>query len=179
VQAGPEAELDGTERGRLIEYHVAGPRGIAHYKGDVGSVERKDGIALSAHRTLGDLVKPTRLYVAEEGTGRLLAVGEKPALDGLAVAAEADLGEPVEYLGVDATRIYAATRNKLVVLETDSYEGYDDNKFSIVDTIDFRRPLEGDVLQRAPLSGLAVGDDRVYLTLEGEPYVLSITKPSI
>ena len=157
VRAGPEAELDGAERGRLIEYHVAGPRGIAHYKGSAGSVQKKDGIALSAHRIAGDMAKPTRLYVAEKGTGRLLAVGEKPALDGLAVAAEINLGEPVEYLGVDATRIYAATRNKLVVLETDSYEGYDDNRFGIVDTIDFRRPLEGDVLGSAPLSGLAVG----------------------
>lgn len=179
VQAGPEAELDGSERGRLVEYHVAGPRGIAHYKGDAGSVEKKDEIAISAHRTAGDMTKPTRLYVAEEGTGRLLAVGEKPALDGLAVAAEADLGEPVEYLGVDATRIYAATENKLVVLETDSYEGYEGNKFTIVDTIDFRTPLEDGALESAPLSGLAVGDDRVYLTLEGEPYIVSIAKPSI
>lgn len=179
VDAGPEAELDAAKRGRLVDYHVAGPEGIAHYKGAAGGVEQKGEIAVGAHKSTGDETKATRLYVVEEGTRHLLAVGTKPAADGLAVAAEADLGEPVEHIGVDATRIYAATANKLVVLETDSYEGYTGQGFSIVDTIDFRTVLHREALRSAPLSGLAVGDDRVYLTLEGEPYVVSIAKPGI
>lgn len=179
VDAGPKAEVDAAKRGRPIDYHVTGPGGIAHYKGAAGGVEKKDEIDISAHRTTGDETKVTRLYVVEEGTGHLLAVGTKPAADGLVVAAEADLGEPVKHVGVDATRIYAATETKLVVLETDSYEGYVDNSFSVVDTIHFRNALDSEVLKSAPLSGLAVGDDRVYLTLEGEPYVVSIAKPGI
>ncbi len=179
VQAGPKAEVDGPARGRLVEYFVAGPRGIALYEGRPGSVEKKHEIAVSAHTTADDLVKTTRIYVGVEGTDHLLAVGVKPALGGLAVAARADLGEPVEHLGVDETRIYAATKSKLVVLETNSYEGYEGNEFSIVDTIRFRRVLDSEALESASLSGLAVGDDRVYLTLEGEPYVVSIDKPEI
>jgi hypothetical protein len=179
VDAGPEAEVDGAKRGRLVEYHVAGPKGIAHYGGPIYSVEKKHEIGVSAHTSTGDEIKPTRLYVAEEETGHLLAVGTKPALHGMAVAAEADLGEPVEHIGVDATRIYAATENTLVVLETDSYEGYTGRSFSIVDTIDFRTALDREALRSAPLSGLAVGDDRVYLALKGEPYVVSIAKPGI
>lgn len=123
VRAGPKAEVDGGKRGRLIDYHVAGPRGIALYKGSPSSVKKEDEIAVRADKSAGDLVKPTRLYVVQKGTGHLLAVGVKPALDGMAVAAKADLGEPVKHLGVDEVRIYAATGHKLVVLETNSYEG--------------------------------------------------------
>ncbi len=179
VDAGPDAELDAAKRGRPVDYHVAGPEGIARYKGAAGGVEKKDEIAVSAHKSTGDETKVTRLYVVEEGTGHLLAVGTKPAADGLVVAAEADLGEPAEHVGVDATRIYAATESTLVVLETDSYEGYQDNRFSVVDTIEFRKTLDSEPLRSAPLSGLAVGDDRVYLALKGEPYLVSIAKPGI
>jgi hypothetical protein len=178
VHAGPEAELDGAKRGRRIDYHLAGPRGITHYKGSPGSVQDEGEIGLSAERAAGDLVKSSRLYVAERGTDRLLAVDSKRTGDGLEVVAQAKLGEPVHYVGVDETRIYAATEHKLVVLKTNSFEGYHDQMFPIVTTISFRSALHGEA-RNAPLSGLAVGPERVYLTFEGQPYVLSIAKPSI
>jgi hypothetical protein len=64
------------------------------------------------------------------------------------------------------------------VLKTNSFEGYPDQMFPIVTTIGFRNALRG-AARNAALSGLAVGSDRVYLTLQGQPYVLSIAKPSI
>ncbi|MBW0011071.1 MAG: hypothetical protein JO063_13320, partial [Pseudonocardiales bacterium] len=107
-----------------------------------------------------------------------LAVDTRRTEDGLEVVARADLGEPAHYLGVDQTRIYAATEHQLVVLKTNSYEGYHDQTVPLVTTIGFRSALPG-AARDAPLSGLAVGPDRVYLTLQGQPYVLSIAKPSI
>lgn len=179
VQAGPEAELDGPKRGRRIEYHVAGPAGIAHYKGAPMSVTKKDEIGISAEKTAGDQVKASRLYVAEKGTDRLLAVETAPSGNSMEVVAQTRLGEPVHHLGVDETRVYAATEHKLVVFETNSFEGYENHRFTTVETIDFRAALRTEALKKAPLSGLAVGPDRVYLTLEGQPHVVSVAKPDL
>jgi len=178
VHAGPQAELDGAKRGRRIDYHLAGPGGITHYQGSPGSVQDKGKIGISAEKTTGDLVKSSRIYVAERGTDRLLAVDSKRTEDGLEVVAQAKLGEPVRDVGVDETRIYAATEHKLVVLKTNSFEGYHDQTFPIVTTINFRSALHG-AARDAALSGLAVGPERVYLTFEGQPAILSIAKPSI
>lgn len=179
VQAGPEAEADGAKRGRRIDYHLAGPQGITHHKGFPGSVEQDGEIGISAEKTAGDLAKSSRLYIAEKDNDRLLAVDSTRAEDGLEVVAQAHLGEPVHYVGVDETRIYAATEHKLVVFKTNSFEGYRDQRFPIVTTVDFRSALPSDALKNAPLSGLAVGLDRVYLALKGQPYLVSLAKPSI
>lgn len=178
VHAGPAAAVDGSKRGRRIDYHLAGPRGITHYEGSPGSVRQQGTISISAETAASDLSKPSRLYVAQRGTDRLLAVDSQRTEHGLEVVAQARLGEPVRYLGVDETRIYAATEHELVVLKTNSFEGYHDQEFPIVTTIDFRSALP-DAARDAALSGLAVGPDRVYLTLQDQPYLLSIVKPSI
>lgn len=178
VHAGPEAELDAAKRGRRIDVHVTGPEGITHLKGSPGAVGKEGELGISAEKTAGDLVKSSRLYVAERGTDRLLAVDSTRGEDGLEVVGHAELGEPVHDVGVDETLIYAATERTLVVLETNSFEGYRDGVIPVVETVDFRSALP-DATRNAPLSGLAVGPDRVYLTLQGVPYVVSIAKPSI
>jgi hypothetical protein len=178
VRAEPGAELDGATRGRRIDYYLAGPAGIIHYKGAPGSVHDDGSIDISAGKTVSDRTKSSRLYVAERGTDRLLALDVGRGGHGLQVVAQASLGEPVRYLGVDSTRIYAATEHKLVVFTTNSFEGYAHQTFPIVTTIAFRSALRG-AARNAALSGLAVGPDRVYLTLSGARCVLSITKPSI
>lgn len=48
---------------------------------------------------------------------------------------------------------------------------------SVEETVDFREPLQDEALRRAPISGMAVGEENVYLTLEGQSYVLSVDKP--
>jgi hypothetical protein len=179
VRAGSEAELDGAKRGRLIDYHVTGPGGITHYKGSPGSVQTEGQIGISAEKTAGDLTKPSRLYVAEKGTDRLLAVDSRRSLSGLEVVGQASLGEPARYVGVDETRIYAATEHTLVVLQTNTYEGYANNTIPIIETIEYRASLPDEALKNAPLSGLAVGPDRVYLTLKDQPYIVSIAKPKL
>ncbi|MGA9312016.1 MAG: hypothetical protein WBV74_16850 [Pseudonocardiaceae bacterium] len=179
VHAGLDAEVDGAKRGRRIDYHVAGPEGITHHKGSPGMVAQEGAIGINAEKTAGDLTKSSRLYVAEKGTDRLLAVDAKRTEDGLEVVAQAHLGEAVHYLGVDEIRIYAVTEHKLVVFKTNSFEGYHDQTFPIVTTIDFRTALPSNALRNAPLSGLAVGTDRIYLALQGQPYLVSVAKPSV
>lgn len=179
VQAGPEAEVGGGKRGRRIDYHLTGPGGIAHYKGGPSSVQKKGVMALPVETSTGDLVKSSRVYVAERGTDRLYAVDSRRSLHGLEVVARTSLDAPVRHLGVDERRVYAATEDELVVLETNSFEGYGDGKFTVVDTIDVRSALPSAELRGASLSGLAVGPDRVYLSLRDQPYVVSIAKPTI
>lgn len=179
VEAGREAELEGPARGLAAEFWVVGPNGIALYEGHPTSLHKADDIPVSAGAVAGDPIMITRVYVGEEGTDRLLAVSLNPQTHHLTVAAEKRLGEPIEYVGADEKRVYAATRSKLVVLKTETFEGFGENGFEVVGTIHFRRPLEREALKEAPLSGMAVSPEtaRVYLTLKEEPYVLSIDKP--
>jgi hypothetical protein len=178
IHARPPAEIDGANRGRRIDYHVAGPEGITHHKGDPDAVDVDGTIGISAEKSTGDLTKSSRLYVSEKGTDRLFAVDTKPSLHGLHVVAQTHLGEPARYLGVDDTRLYAATEHTLVVLKTNSFEGYANHTFPILSRINFRSALPAQA-GNAELSGLAVGPDRVYLALKDQPYIISIAKPDI
>jgi hypothetical protein len=84
----------------------------------------------------------------------------------------------VRYLGVDDTRLYAATEHALTVFSTNSFEGYPDHTFPILSRINIRSALPPQV-RDAELSGLAVSPDRIYLTLKDEPYIVSIAKPDM
>jgi hypothetical protein len=179
VEAGKEAELEGPERGLALDFFVAGPRGVALYEGHSPPLEKVDHIKIAASTVAGDVVKISRVYVGEEGTDRLLAVDLNPKNEHLTVSARKTLSEPVKYIGADEKRVYAATEDKLVVLKTENVEGFDDGRFEVVDTINYRRHLKREALKDAPLTGLAVGptSNEVYLTLKDVPYVLSIDKP--
>jgi hypothetical protein len=179
VDAGKEAELDAPPRDISPEFFVAGPKGIALYEGFSPPLEKTDHIKIAASTVTGDMVKVSRVYVGEEGTDRLLAVDLNPKNEHLTVSARKTLSEPVKYIGADEKRVYAATEDKLVVLKTENVEGFDDGRFEVVDTINYRRHLKREALKDAPLTGLAVGptSKEVYLTLKDVPYVLSIDKP--
>lgn len=179
VRLGPAGQVAGPVRGRLIEFHTVGPDLVSHYKGAVDEVKKTAAIAFRAETAIGDLVKVSRLYAAEKGTDRLVAIDSSPGGDELMVVARAHLGKPVLHLGVDANLLYAATEDRLVVLETNSYEGYTDEKFTVVESIDYRAALKNPELRKAPVSGLAVGPERVYLTLRGVPYALGIAEPEL
>lgn len=177
VQVGADVMLEGPERGRSAEFFVAGSGGVALYEGSPRA-EQVDSIDVPATAAVGDVIQVTRLYVAEAGSDRLLAVG----FDGerLTTVAQTSLGAPAEFLGVDNARIYAATRDQLIVLAANPFTGFEDDTFEVLARIDFRASLPP-ALAQAPLSGLAVEPetDRVYLTLEDQPYLLSIGKPDV
>lgn len=179
VQASPGAEMDASKRGRRIDFYLAGQAGITHYKRTFGVLRNMGGIGVQAESVAGDLTKTSRIYVAERGANRLLAIDSKPGGDGLRVVASNDMGAPVSFVGADQTRVYVATEDRLVVLKANSFEGYPDGTFSTLATIDFRPMLKGITAQDGALSGLAVGPHRVYLTLVGEPSIVSIAKPAI
>ncbi len=179
VRLGPTGEVDGPARGRLIEFHTVGPDLVSHYKGAVDAVEKTADITFRAETATGDLVKVSRLYAAEKGTDRLVAIDEAPGGDKLLVVAQSHLGQPVLHLGVDENRLYAATADRLVVLETNSYEGFPSGEFTVVKSIDYRAALKDPQLKEAPVSGVAVGPERVYLTLRGVPYALSVAEPGL
>ena len=66
-------------------------------------------------------------------------------------------------------RLYAATNEELVVLDSETLE--------IVETVEFGPILQGENLQGSKPDGLDVGEGTVYVTLEGEPYLLLVKKP--
>ncbi|MFC5138279.1 hypothetical protein ACFPK1_08560 [Actinomycetospora rhizophila] len=179
VHASPDAKLDGPARGRPVAYHVLGPDGITHYKGAPGQVEEKGRIDVRAGHSAGDRVKVDRLYVAERDGDRLLAVETPPDHEGLAVVASADLGAPVRHVGTDETRVYAATDDELVVFATRSFTGYPDGHLPRIATIPFRNALPDGPARSAPVSGLAVGPERVWLTLDGQDAVVGIAEPPL
>ncbi|WP_182359978.1 hypothetical protein [Tomitella gaofuii] len=179
VDAGPGGGLSGAGRGRTIDFHVTGRGGVSHYKSHTMPAEESGTVPVAAQAIAGDRTKSSRVYVAERDTERLLALDTKRTLTGLEEVGHAELGAPGRYIGTDNTRVYAATETALVVLEANSFEGFPrDGAIPHVRTIDFRQSLDG-AARTAPLSGLAVGPDRIYLTLEGVSGVVSIAKPQL
>jgi len=118
----------------------------------------------------------TRSYVAGRNSNTLYAVDSRRRGDGLTVLASTRLPSPIRELGTNDTGIYAATDHEVAVLETDSFTG--EQKIPVIRVIDYRAGLPAAV-QSAPLSGMALGPHRVYLTLAGAPYVVSVAKPQL
>lgn len=179
VPGGPLSEVEGPKRGRLIDYHVLGPQGIVHYKGAPGGVHDTGRIQIPVSTSTGDKVKASRSYVAKLGSSELLAVDTKRGGSGLEVVARGNVGAPIEELGTDEMRVFAATEDQLIVLESNSFAGFTDGHFEVLKRIDYRGALPTEKLKHTPLSGLAVGAERVYLTLDGEPYMVSVATPPI
>jgi hypothetical protein len=67
----------------------------------------------------------------------------------------------------------------VVTLETASFTGFPHNTIPVIRVINYRAGLPGGSVQSAPLSGMAIGPHRVYLTLAGTPYVVSVAKPHL
>lgn len=169
VNAGEGARLEAPVRGLLPQFWMWGPEGIAHYAGF--PPELKVTMPIEARAFAVDIEKAQRAYIGEGGTGRVVAVEGDAAgfLNGdLEEMAEQDLGEEAEHLEAEDLRIIAATRNSLVEMKRED--------LSILETTDFRSFLEEQSLGDARISGMTVTRDRVYLTLEGEPYMLSLRK---
>lgn len=183
VNAGPDAEIDASDRDRRVEFHVVGPAGIQLYRGDVLSAEQPESqgsLPIDGGKSAADLFATTRVYSAVRGTDRLVVVDQTRTLDGLQRVASADVGQPVRYVAVDQNRVYAATNSTLVVYATNSFVGYPDGALPLVSTINYRQSLKDHpALAKAALSGLATGGGRVYLTFAHEPYLLSIAAPNV
>jgi hypothetical protein len=71
------------------------------------------------------------------------------------------------------------TDQNVMVFETASFTGYPDGAIPLLRVIDYRAVLPPGPVGSAALSGMAIGPDRVYLTLQGQPVVLSVAKPRL
>lgn len=167
-----EAEVGASEES-LIEasgeegFWLAGPEGVALYGGLLPG--RLGNLPLEAGSLATDADDPQRVYVGETSSGRVVAVEPDEAGE-LRTVAEVDLNDPAEFLDVEEGRLYAASRDELVVLDSESLE--------TVETVEIGPLVAQEGLdEQAEPSGLTVGEENVYVTLKGEPYVLLIEKP--
>jgi hypothetical protein len=179
IAGGPADMIDGANRGREIGYHLYGPSGIRYYKGPSSPAQERGSLSMDFAVAAGDGTDVARSYVASRNDNMLYAVGARRGGEGLEVLAGARLPSPVRELGTDDTRIYAATDREVVVLETASFSGYPSGTIPVVRVINYRADLRGGPVESAPLSGMTIGPNRVYLTLAGKPYVVSVAKPHL
>ena len=169
VDAGEGARIDAPERGLEPQFWLWGPEGISHYAGS--PPELKVSLPMNARSFALDADTAQRAYVGEGGSGRVVAVKGDAAgmLNGeLREVAEQDLGGTAEYLATEELWLIAATRDKLFQMKHED--------LTVVESTDFRSYLRQEGLGEARVSGMTVTRDRVYLTLEGEPYMLSIPR---
>ncbi|TDH49420.1 hypothetical protein E2F47_20805 [Mycobacterium eburneum] len=179
IDGAPAEFIDGANRGRAIDYHLYGPSGIHYYKGPSSPPTERGSLAMDVVAAAGDGTKVTRSYVAARDQGVLYAVDSGRGGEGLEVVGTARLpSAPIRYLGTDDTRVYAATDHDVVVFEAASVTGYRQHTIPIVSVIDYRSGLPAGA-KSAPLSGMAVGPHRVYLTLAGQAHLVSVTKPRL
>lgn len=180
IPGEPADSIDGSTRGREIDYHLYGRSSIRYFKGHSSPPDQRGSLAMHVGASAGDGTKVTRTYVADHDHGVLYAVESGRGGDGLEVVGHAGLpSSPIRYLGTDDTRIYAATDQQLVTLETASFTGYPDDIIPTVKVVDYRAGLGAEQARSAPLSGMAIGPHRVFLTLRGAPYVISVAKPHL
>lgn len=178
ITGDPADKVDGANRGRDINYHLYGPSGIRYYKGPSSPPEQRGSLDMSVTVSAGDGAEVTRSYVAGLDSSVLYAVGARGGGEGLTVLAAAHLPSPVRALGTDDTRLYAATDGELVTFETDSFTGFPQETIPMLRVTEYRAALPASA-QSAPVTGMAVGPHRVYLTLAGTPYLVSVAKPHL
>ncbi len=168
VGGEPETLVEAPEKGLDPAFWISGPGGVAFYGGD--PLERMVGERIVATDMAVDLSSMQRAYVAEGK--RIVALEGDPEdfLQGELVAVKTrELGEKVEHVASDELYVFAATKHELVAMRRESLE--------VVETVQFRRLLEREGIKADGISGVTVGKEDVYLTFEGEPYVLGVKKP--
>jgi hypothetical protein len=175
ITGAPADVIDGANRGRDIEYHVYGPSGIRYYQGPSSPPKELGSLAMDVGASAGDGTAVTRSYVARRDDDTLYVVDLKRSREGLRMRAATRLPSPIRRVGTDDTRIYAATDQEVAVLEANSFMRFEQDKIPLLRVANYRAALP-ESQRSAPLSGMAIGPHRVYLTFEGTPLVVSVAK---
>ncbi|WP_428343045.1 hypothetical protein [Mycobacterium sp.] len=178
IAGHPSDILDGANRGREIEYHIYGSSGIRYYKGSVSPPEQHGSLPMDVASSAGDGTAVSRSYVARRDGDVLYAVDSQRGGEGLTVLASTKLPSLIRRISTDDTRIYAATEREVVALETNDVTGYPHGTIPVLRITNYRTSLP-EAQRAAPLSGMALGPHRVYLTFAGTPLVVSVAKPSL
>ncbi|WP_239651154.1 hypothetical protein [Mycobacterium sp. UM_Kg27] len=179
VSAGGTGVIDGANRGRAIEFHVYGPDGVSYFKGPSSPPEPRGHYDTTVFATAGDGTAAGRVYLTDARRDTLYAVEAARGGDGLEQIGRTPVSSPIRYLGSDDTRVYAATDTGVTVFESAAFTGYPHASIPVLRVIDYRAGLPSGPARSAPLSGMAIGPDRIYLTLRGQPVVASVAKPRL
>ncbi len=166
VEAGRGAQIEAFDTGAEDAFWLAGSEGIRLYEGP--SFERVAAMPIEAGALAVDAANPERAYVSELSSGRVIAVELTPDGD-LEVVAEAEVEGRVMYLQAEEGLLYAVTPDALLAFDAESLE--------TLETVEFDRYLDRRAPEGAEPSGVAVGEDYVFVTLAGEPFLLQIEKP--
>jgi len=148
-------------------FWAAGSEGVIFYDGSV-LAGPPDNLELDASALAADPGEQTRAYVGESASGKLQALEAAPT-GGLEVVQETDLDSDVEQLAISDGVLYAATNEGVIGLDPESLD--------VVYTAEFGERMLDDISGRPVPSGMAFSGENVYLTLEGEPYVVEVDKP--
>jgi DNA-binding beta-propeller fold protein YncE len=170
VDGDPQTLIEAPEKGFDPALWVAGSDGAAYYGGDPLQSMTRDPQEVKNFAV--DTESAQRIYLAEGSRLTALEGDPQQQLKGdLEVMASRNLGETVEAVTSDALYVYAATQDRLIVMLRETLK--------IVEMVDLRGKFERKGLQPTGISGITAGESSggVYLTLEGEPYVMSISKP--
>jgi hypothetical protein len=170
VEGNAETLVEAPEKGLEPAFWVAGPGGVSFYNGD--PPERLVGEEIEATDIAVDLESSQRAYVAEGERVVALEGDPEGLLEGKLEATDArSLGEKVEHVASDEYHVFAVTESKLVAMRRESLE--------VVETLGFGRLLEREGIAPEGISGITAGTgaEDVYITFEGEPYMLSAKKP--
>jgi hypothetical protein len=170
VNGDPRTLTEAPEKGFDPALWIAGSQGTTYYGGDplesmVRSPQEAEDIAV-------DTESAQRVYVAEGSRLTALEGDPQEQLEGdVEELASRDLGGKLEAVTSDALYIYAATKDRLVVMLRETLE--------TVETVDLEDKFEQKGPHPTAISGITTGESAggVYLTLEGEPYVMIISKP--
>jgi hypothetical protein len=175
IAGDPSNVIDGANRGRDIEYHVYGPSGIRYYKGTSSPPDELGSLAMDVASSAGDGTAVSRSYVARRDDDTLYVVDLRRTNAGLKLRAATRLPSPVRRIGTDDTRIYVATDQEVAVLQTNSFTRFEQGKIAVLRITNYRAALPKSQ-RSAPISGMALGPHRVYLTFKGTPLVVSVAK---
>jgi hypothetical protein len=170
VDGDPQTLAEAPEKGFDPALWIAGPEGTTYYGSD--PLESMARSPQEAEDIAVDTESAQRVYVAEGGTLTALEGDPQGQLRGVLEKMESrDLGGKIEAVTSDALYVYAATKDRLVVMLRETLE--------TVETVDLRNKFEQKGLHPTGISGITTGESAggVYLTLEGEPYVMIIGKP--
>jgi copper(I)-binding protein len=172
VREGSEAEVESASDEAAPSFWLLASDAIAYFSGEEPPLREVRRPVEVSHKTFSPHDdSPRSAYLAAEGSTRveLLQQGPQGALE---VVASTDVGESVEHLEAEPLdhRVYALTETTLVTMKFNTLE--------IVDVAEFRSALDQAGPGAARISDFTVGDNFLYLAVEGEPHIVKIRKES-
>jgi hypothetical protein len=163
VEASDDTLIEAARTGANAELWTAGPEGVSYYS--VGGLRQPVELDRSTTALTVQPGDATRAFVGDAG-GEVTAVRATSSL-ALRAGEQTTVDGRVETLAAEEDNLYAATPGRLVVLDPESLE-----QERAIEFAEVRQGFSG-----AVPSGIAIGERSIYVTLQGQPYMLKIEKP--